>query len=134
MMCRFQNHNDFVAYSPANFGVNKRGSTFRHVGIGINVPPVPRVFSSVRKWKPSVYYVGDEGFWKSYCRGIGRNFLLHSPFPWLIQKMHTLGELLQRLMEGSMRKEGHKSFKLLELPVEDLYRELAHLSPLQAKK
>jgi len=101
----------------------KRGSTFCHVGIGIKLPEIPKGCCRclMPKWKPSVFYIGKEGFWKSYGRGIGRNFLFHMPLPWRIAKMHTLDELQERLIYGSMLKYTGGKFELLEKPIDELY-------------
>ena len=41
--------------------------------------------------------------------------------------MHTLAELLQRVMEGKERLNNlENEFSLLQLPVEALYKELMH--------
>jgi hypothetical protein len=145
MYARFYNSNDLAAHAPFNFGVNRvslrlvptisntsfrallifcssqRGSAFRHVGIDIKIPPVPIL--CFRKWNPEITYIGNEGFWASYCRGIARNFLLKMPFPWQIPRMHTLTELQGRILEGRSRM-GDKG-KLLQKTVEELYMELA---------
>ena len=104
----------------------QHGSKFRHVGIGIKIPSVPRLLSSCRKWSPKVSYVGREGFWASYCRGIGRNFLLHAPMPWQIRQMHSLEELQKRMILGRARKSDHvgSDYELLLKPIEKLYEEL----------
>ncbi|GKY91909.1 hypothetical protein MPSEU_000162500 [Mayamaea pseudoterrestris] len=140
MYARFYNHNDLVAYLPANMTVTKRGSNYRHVGIGIRIPRVPRPinlpFGNVyrRRWKPSVYYIGKEGFWASYCRGISRNALLNAPWFWQTQRMHTIMEMLKRLTEGSVQKDHFSDFELLKQPVENLYRELADFAPVDPAK
>lgn len=115
--------------------ISKRGSYYRHIGIGVRIPKVPRpirlpfgVFQ--RRWRPSVYYIGKEGFWASYCRGISRNALLNAPWFWQTQKMHTLMEMLQRLMEGSAIPQKGHDFDLLKQPVEVLYRDLAGIAPV----
>lgn len=91
--------------------------------IGIKVPGPPKRICRCFgwKWSPSIYYIGREGFLKSYGRGIGRNFLLHLPLPWKIPQMHTLEELQLRLIYGSTLEETGGKFELLKKPIDELY-------------
>jgi hypothetical protein len=120
MAIRCYNHNDFVSYAPWNFTVTKRGSRYRHVGIGVRIPPV----RWLRSWSPKVSYVPREGCLKAYARGIHDNFLLNSAAVWNIKKMHTLGELQRRMAEGALRRRNNGGYDLLEKPIEELYKEL----------
>ena len=77
-----------------------RGSKYRHVGIGIRVKPAPKFFSRYRQWKPHIHYVGDEKPLKSFLRGYCNSALLNTTWPHKMPTMHTLAELIHRLMEG----------------------------------
>jgi hypothetical protein len=49
----------------------------------------------------------------------------HAPWLWRTARMHTLAELLQRVMEGSETLEMQETeFSLLKLPIEALYKEV----------
>jgi hypothetical protein len=120
MAIRCYNHNDVVAYTPWNISITKRGSMYRHVGIGVRIPPV-RWWCS---WNPLVSYVGREGCLKAYARALKDNFLLNSAAVWNIKKMHDLGELQRRMAEGALRRRNNGGYDLLEKPIEELYKEL----------
>eukprot|EP00977_Amphora_coffeiformis_P016504 scaffold5126_cov190-Amphora_coffeaeformis.AAC.1 len=125
MYARFYNHNDTVAYVPLNFSVTSRGALYRHVGVGIKIPRVPRCFTQCRKWKPRVHYVGNDGCVRAYRRAWGRNVLFNSPFPTQIPHMHCLAELQERMRDGMFRKEGDRGdYEVLHKPIEDIYKEL----------
>ena len=125
MYARFYNHNDTVAYVPVNFTITSRGALYRHVGIGIKIPQVPRLLTRLRKWKPRVHYVGNDGCVRAYRRALARNVLFNSPFPMQIPHMHCLAEIQERMRDGRLRKEGDRGdYELLLKPLEELYKEL----------
>lgn len=79
------------------------------------------MYCAVRKWQPDVFYIKDEGFWRSYWRAIRNNFLLKFPLPpWRFAQMHTLPELQERFMYGKLLGGG-ENFDLLLKPIEELY-------------
>lgn len=121
MYARFYNHNDLLAYLPFNAVLTKRGSQFRHVGLGIKVRPVSRW--TCRPWQPKIGYTGRESRWRSYRRALARNVLWHAPWMWQIPRMHSLAELQQRIMEG--RVQAPASLQLLQKSIEELYAQLA---------
>ena len=47
--------------------------------------------------------------------------------------MHTMMEMLQRLMEGSQSKNKGTDFDMLGQPIEALYRDLADFAPAPSK-
>lgn len=122
---RFYNHNDIFAHIPSNFRPGKSGSRFTHVGIAVRVKPVPHVFQKFRTWKPEVFYVGEEGWFMSYCRAINRSFLLNMSIN--PPKMHTLAELQKRLMDGSIVQH-EESFEHLQKSIDSLYDMLASIN------
>lgn len=121
MYARFYNHNDTVAYVPLNVSVTSRGAPYRHVGVGIKIPRVPRWFTQFRKWKPRVNYVGNDGCVRAYRRALGRNVLLNSPFPTQIPQMHCLDELQERMRDGMLREGDRGDYELLHKPIEEIY-------------
>jgi hypothetical protein len=121
MYARFFNHNDIVAHLPPNMRVTKNGGMFRHVGVGIRIPSVPTGLCQLRKWKPRIFYIEEEGFCRSYCRALRNNFVVKFPFPpWRFAEMHTLTELQDRLAYGQHIGAGD-DFELLQKPIEEVY-------------
>lgn len=117
---RVHNNNDMVPYLPLNFRIGGRGCLWRHVGVGVVLPPVPWF----RRWKPRVRYVGKEQSWaSSTCRGYKNNAFFHFPWwqAWNFAKMHTLFELQDRLMYGLLLKQTGRDFRLLNKTFEELY-------------
>ena len=92
------------------------------MGISVRLPNIPYgIYGRIRGWHPDVFYVQEEGFWRSYWRAIRDNFLLKFPIPpWRFAEMHTLDEMQNRLMYGS-RLEHCNKFDLLEKPLDELY-------------
>ena len=97
---RFYNHNDIFAHIPIYPFPTSRGSKYRHVGIGVRVKPAPKLFPRFRTWKPHIFYVGNEKPLKSFLRGYCNSALLNTTWPHKMPTMHTLAELIHRLMEG----------------------------------
>jgi len=124
---RFWNHNDIFAHIPDNLLPTSRGSKFRHVGIGVRVKPVPKIFKRWRGWKPRVAYVGAEGSCESYFRGLGNFALFHTTWPWKMSRMHTLAELQGRVMEGA-EGEDDSAFEYLNKTISELYELLADIN------
>jgi Lipase (class 3) len=123
MFCRVHNNNDPVPYMPFNFRIGGRGCMWRHIGLGVVLPPIPMF----RRWKPRVTYFGKEQSWlSSTCRAYRNNLLFHFPWwqAWNFAKMHTLFELQDRLMYGTDQEKAGGDFRLLTKTFEELYEEL----------
>jgi len=128
---RFYNHNDIFAHVPIYPLPTARGSKYRHVGIGVRVRPAPKILQSLRKWKPHIFYVGDESPFKSFVRGYCNSALLNTTWPWRMPKMHNLAELIHRLMEGKEfldERDGtdrdpfdNEALEMFTLPISQLY-------------
>ena len=87
--------------------------------------------SRIRNWKPHIFYVGDESPAKSFARGCCNSALLNTTWPWKMPHMHTLAELIHRLMEGKEfldNRDGtdrdtfqNKALESFTLPISKLY-------------
>jgi hypothetical protein len=122
VQCR--NSSDVIPRIPANFKIGKRGPLWRHVGIGVTLPPLP---SFGRKWKPLVHYWGKEkSCLDSTYHGFRRNIIFHFAYlrPWTLDRAHTLFELQDRLMYGELKTEEGGGFALLQSTLDELYEQL----------
>lgn len=122
VQCR--NSSDVIPRIPANFKIGKRGPLWRHVGIGVTLPPLP---SFGRKWKPLVHYWGKEkSCLDSTYHGFRRNIIFHFAYlrPWTLDRSHTLFELQDRLMYGELNSEEGGGFALLQSTLDELYEQL----------
>lgn len=121
-LVRIVNNNDMVPHLPFNFRIGKRGCRWRHVGIGVILPPIPWT----RRWRPRVQYIGKQNWFASIAMGYQNNVLLHFPWlqPWNFAKIHTLFELQDRLMYGIEQQNLGGEFDLLQKPVDELYETL----------
>mmetsp|Transcript_56883 Transcript_56883/g.138483 ORF Transcript_56883/g.138483 Transcript_56883/m.138483 type:complete len:1003 (-) Transcript_56883:733-3741(-) len=124
MFARVHNNNDPVPYMPFNFRIGGRGCLWRHIGVGVVLPPIPWF----RRWKPRVTYNGKEKSWaSSTLRAYRNNVLFHFPWwqAWNFAKMHTLFELQDRIMYGAEQDKAGGDFHLLNKTFEELYEDLA---------
>ena len=115
-----RNHSDVIPRMPANFRIGKRGPLWRHVGIGVTLPGLPRC----GRWKPLVHYWGKEkSCLDSTIHGFRRNVLFHFSYfrPWTLNRSHTLFELQDRLMYGELNSEAGGDFELLQSTIDQLY-------------
>jgi hypothetical protein len=115
-----RNHSDVIPRMPANFRIGKRGPLWRHVGIGVTLPGLPRC----GRWKPLVHYWGKEkSCLDSTIHGFRRNILFHFSYfrPWTLNTSHTLFELQDRLMYGELNSEAGGDFELLQSTIDELY-------------
>ena len=120
--CR--NSSDVIPRIPANLRFGRRGPLWRHVGIGVTLPKLPKFGF---KWKPFVHYWGKEkSWWQSMTHGFQRNIFFHFPYlrPWSVDRFHTLFELQDRLMYGELNSEGKGGFALLQHTLDELYEKL----------
>jgi hypothetical protein len=136
MQCvRIFNHNDAVPYLPFNFVVGRRGCRWRHVGIEVSLPSIPRLFGN---WNPRIAYAGakEKNWLSSTLHGYRNNILLHWPWgkPWSYKKMHTLFELQDRLMYGIETKKKGGQFDLFQKTVDELYEILVETDFTTLKK
>ena len=123
---RFFNSNDLFTYVPTNTIPTKRGSQYRHVGIGVRIKAPPIFFKRCRKYRPYLFYVGDEGACLAYWRnGIRNNVLFNTTWPWRMKQMHTLAEMQYRMMEASEREDSEESLKYLNMSISALYQLLS---------
>lgn len=120
-----RNSNDVVPRMPPNFALGRRGPLWRHVGINVTLPRVPRFGG---KWKPFVHYWGKEKSWlESTMHLYRRNFIFAAPWlhPWNLSAIHTLFELQNRLIYGELNTKEGKGFMLLKATVDELYDRIA---------
>mmetsp|Transcript_21260 Transcript_21260/g.43720 ORF Transcript_21260/g.43720 Transcript_21260/m.43720 type:complete len:372 (-) Transcript_21260:453-1568(-) len=121
VQCR--NDSDVIPRLPINLSIGKRGPHWRHVGIGVTLPSLPKCGS---RWKPMVHYWGKEkSCLDSTIHGFRRNVLFHMSYlrPWTLDRSHTLFELQDRLMYGEVQKDGG-DFELLQSTLDELYESL----------
>ena len=119
-----RNSSDVIPRIPANFLIGRRGPLWRHVGIGVTLPRLPKLGF---KWKPLVHYWGKEkSCWDSTIHGYRRNLLFHISYlrPWTLNSSHTLFELQDRLMYGELNSEDGGGFLLLQSTLDELYEKL----------
>ena len=119
-----RNSNDVVPRMPPNFALGRRGPLWRHVGVNVTLPTLPRFGG---KWKPFVHYWGKEkSFWSSTMHLYRRNFIFHAPWlhPWNLSAVHTLFELQDRLIYGEMNTKEDGEFQLFNCSVDELYDRL----------
>ncbi len=122
VQCR--NNNDAVPRIPMNLVIGRRGPLWRHVGICVTLPRVPKFGF---KWKPLVHYWGKEtSCLASTMHAYRRNIFLHTPFfrPWLIDRSHKLEELQDRLIYGELNSKPGGGFSLLKCTLDELYEKL----------
>jgi hypothetical protein len=86
-----------VTHLPFNIRPTSGGALFRHVGVTVRLERVPLFFKDCNRRPPAVYYVGDEGFFRSYWRALKNNCLVKMPIPWKIKIVHGLNEHQRRL-------------------------------------
>jgi len=123
-LVQVRNHSDVIPRMPANFLIGKRGPLWRHVGIGVTLPSLPRCQKS---WKPMVHYWGKEkSCLDSTIHLYRRNVLFHFSYlrPWTLDRSHTLFELQDRLMYGELNSEPGGDFGLLQSTLDELYEKL----------
>jgi hypothetical protein len=123
-LVQVRNSSDVIPRIPANFLIGKRGPLWRHVGIGVTLPRLPKLGF---KWKPLVHYWGKEkSCFDSTMHGYRRNILFHFSYlrPWTVNKSHTLFELQDRLMYGELNSEDGGGFLLLQSTLDELYEKL----------
>ena len=132
-MVRVYNNNDPVPHLPFGFKLSRRGSYWRHVGIGVQLPPVPTglyfriLFWKRWTWHPRVFYRGKErGWFSSTGYGFANSVWFHFPWRqfWNFARMHTLFELQDRLMFGTVIKNRGDEFELLQKNLDALYEGL----------
>ena len=120
--CR--NSSDVVPRTPPNFAIGRRGPLWRHIGIGVTLPKVPKFGF---KWKPLVHYWGKENScFDSTMHGYRRNVLFYIPYlrPWTMDRSHTLFELQDRLIYGEENIKPGGGFMLLKSTLDELYERL----------
>lgn len=125
VQCR--NDSDVIPRIPANFKAGKRGPLWRHVGIGVTLPRLPKKWVWWRKWKPLVHYWGKEkSCFDSTIHGYRRNIIFHFSYlrPWTLDRSHTLFELQDRLIYGEMNSQPGGDFQLLNSTLDELYEKL----------
>jgi len=123
-LVQVRNSDDVIPRIPANFLIGRRGPLWRHVGIGVTLPRLPKFGF---KWKPLVHYWGKEkSCWDSTIHGYRRNILFHFAYlrPWKLNTSHTLFELQDRLMYGELNSEDGGGFLLLQSTLDELYEKL----------
>ena len=130
-MVRVFNDNDVVPHLPFSLKLSRRGAYWRHVGIGVRLPPVPTgiyfryiCFWKRFYWRPKVYYRGKEKGWlSSTSMGIVDSVWFHFPWRqfWKFARMHSLFELQDRLMYGTAIKHKGNDFELLQYNLNTLY-------------
>lgn len=119
-----RNHSDAIPRLPGNFRIGRRGPLWRHVGIGVTLPAVPRFGC---KWKPTVHYWGKEKSWLDSTIHLSkRNLVFHLPYlqPWKLDRSHKLEELQDRMMYGELNSEEGGGFMLLQHTLDELYEKL----------
>ena len=86
--------------------------SFDLLGISVRLPSVPfGIWGRLRGWHPDVFYVKEEGFWRSYWRAIRDNFLLKVPLPpWRFAEMVRYCAFLVALLAELF---SHSSFSSL---------------------
>lgn len=125
VQCR--NDSDVIPRIPANFRIGKRGPLWRHVGIGVTLPRLPKKWMCRGRWKPMVHYWGKEkSFFSSLMHGYRRNIIFHFSYlrPWTLSTSHTLFEMQDRLMYGEMHSQAGGDFELLQYTLDELYEKL----------
>jgi len=123
-LVQVRNSSDVIPRIPGNFAIGRRGPLWRHVGIGVTLPMIPRLGF---KWKPLVHYWGKEkSCLDSTIHGYRRNIIFHIPYwrPWYVDRAHTLFELQDRLIYGELHSETGGGFLLLQSTLDELYEKL----------
>jgi hypothetical protein len=126
-LIQVRNNSDVIPRIPANFRIGKRGPLWRHVGICVTLPRLPRRLACGEKWKPLVHYWGKEkSCMHSTIHGFRRNIIFHFAYlrPWTLERSHTLFELQDRLMYGEQNSESGGDFELLRNTIDELYEKL----------
>jgi len=123
-MIQCRNGDDAIPRLPPNIKMGRRGPCWRHIGIGVTLPKLPKCGM---KWKPMVHYWGKEkNLLESCIHGYRRNILFHIAYlkPWTMDRNHKLFELQDRLMYGELTSEVGEGFALLQSTVDELYERL----------
>lgn len=127
---RFHNVRDIVVHLPFNLTLSKRGSKYRHVGIGIKLPRRRHRLLACCTRHPKIHYSSNDGYFASSWRAIRDNFVFNSPLPWRIRLVHGLNEHQKRMIRGNEVPErgadgtGRKNLRLLSKSLDELYETL----------